>query len=99
RIDPNTPRDDQFGAIAAMLKDGLIRHAGLSNVTVEDIEAARKVFPGATVQNRYNLVDRSSEAVLDYCTAHGIGFIPWFPLAAGNLAKPGPALDAIVHKT
>jgi pyridoxine 4-dehydrogenase len=99
RIDPKTPRDDQFGAIAAMLKDGLIRHAGLSNVTVEDIEAARKVFPVATVQNRYNLVDRSSEAVLEYCTANNIGFIPWFPLAAGDLAKPGTALDAIVHKT
>ena len=99
RIDPKTPRDEQFGVIADMLKAGLIRHAGLSNVTVEDIEAARKVFPVATVQNRYNLVDRSSEDVLDYCAANAIGFIPWFPLAAGNLARPGTALDAIVHKT
>jgi aryl-alcohol dehydrogenase-like predicted oxidoreductase len=99
RIDPKTPRDEQFDAIAQMLKDGLIRHAGLSNVSVDDIEAARKVFPVATVQNRYNLVDRTSEEVLNHCEAAGIGFIPWFPLAAGNLAKPGTALDAIVHKT
>jgi aryl-alcohol dehydrogenase-like predicted oxidoreductase len=99
RIDPKVPRDEQFGAVAQMLKDGLIRHAGLSNVSVEDIEAARKVFPVATVQNRYNLVDRASEDVLKHCEAAGIGFIPWYPLAAGNLAKPGTALDAIVHKT
>ena len=99
RIDPGTPREDQFGVIADMLKEGLIRHAGLSNVTVADIEAARKVFPVATVQNRYNLIDRSSEDVLAYCEANGIGFIPWFPLAAGDLAKPGTALDSIVKKT
>jgi pyridoxine 4-dehydrogenase len=99
RIDPKTPREEQFGVIAEMLKEGLIRHAGLSNVTVEEIEAARKVFPVATVQNRYNLIDRTSEDVLDYCAKHGVGFIPWFPLAAGDLAKPGTALDAIVHKT
>jgi aryl-alcohol dehydrogenase-like predicted oxidoreductase len=98
-IDPKVPRDEQFGAIAEMLKDGLIRHAGLSNVRVEDIVAARKVFPVATVQNRYNLIDRHSEKVLAYCEAEGIGFIPWFPLAAGDLAKPGTALDAIVRKT
>jgi len=99
RIDPKTPREEQFGVIAEMLKEGLIRHAGLSNVTVEDIEAARKVFPVASVQNRYNLIDRTSEDVLDYCEKNAIGFIPWFPLAAGDLAKPGTALDAIVHKT
>ena len=99
RIDPKVPRADQFGAVADMLKDGLIRHAGLSNVSVADIEAARKLFPVATVQNRYNLIDRTSEDVLDHCAANAIGFIPWFPLAAGNLAKPGTALDAIVHKT
>jgi pyridoxine 4-dehydrogenase len=99
RIDAKIPRAEQFGVMADMLKEGLIRHAGLSNVTVEDIEAARKVFPVATVQNRYNLVDRSSEDVLNYCTANAIGFIPWFPLAAGDLARPGTALDAIVHKT
>ncbi len=99
RIDPKVPRDEQFGVIADMLKEGLIKHAGLSQVSVEDIEAARKVFPVASVQNLYNLIDRTSEDVLDYCTAQGIGFIPWFPLAAGDLAKPGTALDAIVAKT
>jgi pyridoxine 4-dehydrogenase len=99
RIDPLVPRGEQFDVIAEMLKEGLIRHAGLSNVTVEELDAARKVFPVATVQNRYNLVDRTSEDVLNHCEAAGIGFIPWFPLAAGNLAKPGTALDAIVHKT
>ncbi|HEY3812746.1 MAG TPA: aldo/keto reductase [Caulobacteraceae bacterium] len=97
RIDANVPREDQFGAIKAMLDDGIIRHAGLSEVSVEEIEAASKVFPVATVQNRYNLVDRGSEAVLDYCEAHNIGFIPWYPLAAGDLAKPGSVLDRIAH--
>ncbi|MBS0364172.1 MAG: aldo/keto reductase [Proteobacteria bacterium] len=98
RIDPKVPRDEQFGVIADMLKEGLIRHAGLSEVSVEEIEAARKVFPVATVQNRYNLIDRGSEKVLDHCEAQGIGFIPWFPLAAGDLARPGTAMDSVVHK-
>ena len=95
RIDPKVDRDEQFAAIKALLDDGIIRHAGLSEVSVEDIEAASKVFQVATVQNRYNLVDRTSEAVLDHCVAKGIGFIPWFPLAAGDLAKPGSLLDTI----
>jgi aryl-alcohol dehydrogenase-like predicted oxidoreductase len=99
RIDPKVPRDEQFGVIADMLKEGLFAHVGLSQVSVEEIEAARKVFPVATVQNLYNLTDRSSEAVLDYCEKNGIGFIPWFPLAAGDLARPGTALDALVRKT
>ncbi len=98
RIDPKVPRDEQFGVIADMLKEGLIKHAGLSEVGVEEIEAARKVFPVATVQNRYNLVARTHEAVLEYCAANAIGFIPFSPLAAGNLAKPGTALDALVQK-
>jgi pyridoxine 4-dehydrogenase len=97
RIDANVPREDQFGAIKTMLDEGIIRHAGLSEVSVEEIEAASKVFPVATVQNRYNLVDRGSETVLDYCEQHGIGFIPWYPLAAGDLAKPGSVLDRIAH--
>ena len=95
RIDPKVPRDEQFGAVKSLLDDGIIRHAGLSNVSVADIEAASRVFKVATVQNRYNLVDRGSEDVLDYCEANGIGFIPWFPLAAGDLAKPGSILDGI----
>jgi aryl-alcohol dehydrogenase-like predicted oxidoreductase len=97
RIDPKVPRDEQFGAIRQMLDEGLVRHAGLSEVGVEDIEAARKVFPVATVQNRYNLADRASEHVLEHCERLGIGFIPWYPLAAGSLARPGSVLDAVAR--
>ena len=97
RIDPAVPRDEQFAAIKQLLDDGTIRHAGLSQVSVEDIAAARKVFPVATVQNRYNLVDRADENVLDYCAANGIGFIPWYPLAAGDLAKPGGVVDTLAQ--
>lgn len=86
RIDPKVPRDDQFGAVKTLLDQGVIRHAGLSEVTVEEIKAAGRVFPVATVQNRYNLSDRHSEDVVDYCEQNGIGFIPWYPLAAGELA-------------
>jgi pyridoxine 4-dehydrogenase len=95
RIDPNVPQDEQFGAIADFLKEGLIARAGLSQVSVAEIEAAQKVFPVTTVQNRYNLTDRADEAVLDYCTKEAIGFIPWFPLASGDLAKPGELVDMI----
>jgi len=98
RIDPTVPRDEQFGAIQRLLDTGIIRHAGLSEVSVEDIVAASQVFKVATVQNRYNLVDRTSEDVLNYCAEHGIGFIPWSPLAAGNLAKPGSLLDTIAKR-
>ena len=95
RIDPKVPRDEQFGAVKTLLERGVIRHAGLSEVSVADIEAASKVFKVATVQNRYNLVDRASEDVLEYCERQGIGFIPWFPLANGDLARPGSALDTV----
>ncbi|MDF5739457.1 MULTISPECIES: aldo/keto reductase [unclassified Nostoc] len=95
RIDPKVPEDEQFGVIADFLKEGLIARAGLSQVSVEQIEAARKVFPVTTVQNRYNLVDRADEAVLDYCTHEGIGFIPWYPLASGDLAQSGGPVDKI----
>ena len=98
RIDPKVPRDEQFDAIKALLDGGVIRHAGLSQVAVADIQAASKVFKVATVQNRYNLTDRSSEDVLQYCESHGIGFIPWFPLAAGDLTRPGSALDSIARR-
>jgi pyridoxine 4-dehydrogenase len=98
RIDPKVPRDEQFAAVKSLLDDGIIRHAGLSQVSVEDIVAASKVFKVATVQNRYNLVDRSSEDVLQYCEDHGIGFIPWFPLASGDLAKQGSMLEDIAGR-
>ena len=97
RIDPHVPRDDQFGAVRQLLDDGIIRRAGLSEVSVADIEAARRVFRVATVQNRYNLVDRGSEDVLAYCAANNIGFIPWFPLAAGELTRPGGLVDRIAN--
>jgi pyridoxine 4-dehydrogenase len=97
RIDPMVPRDEQFGAVRRLLDDGIIRHAGLSEVSVADIEAARQVFPVATVQNRYNLVDRGREDVLAYCAANNIGFIPWFPLAAGELIRPGGRVDRIAR--
>jgi pyridoxine 4-dehydrogenase len=95
RIDPRVPRDAQFAAVKSLLDEGIIAHAGLSEVSVEDIKAAQKVFKVATVQNRYNLVDRASEDVLDYCEAQGIGFIPWYPLAAGKLAGSGSVLDQV----
>jgi aryl-alcohol dehydrogenase-like predicted oxidoreductase len=94
-IDPKVPRDEQFAAVKSLQDEGIIRHAGLSNVSVGDVEAASKIFKVATVQNRYNLVDRGSEPVLDLCERRSIGFIPWFPLAAGSLAKPGSILDQI----
>ncbi|KPH85388.1 putative aldo-keto reductase [Komagataeibacter intermedius AF2] len=98
RIDPKVPADEQFDAVRSFIDQKLIRHAGLSEVSVDDIKAASKFFDVATVQNRYNLVDRTSEDVLDYCTAQNIGFIPWFPLAAGDLAKPGSILDTMAGK-
>jgi pyridoxine 4-dehydrogenase len=98
RIDPNVPQDEQFAAIKSLLDEGVIAQAGLSEVSVEEIEAARKVFPVATVQNQYNLVTRGSEGVLDYCEKNNIGFIPWYPLAAGDLARPGSLLDGIAKK-
>ncbi|HEY6475962.1 MAG TPA: aldo/keto reductase [Polyangia bacterium] len=95
RIDPKVPADEQFGAVKELLAEGLIRHAGLSEVSVANIEAASKHFKVATVQNRYNLGERRSDDVLAYCERHTIGFIPWYPLAAGALARPGAAHDRI----
>jgi pyridoxine 4-dehydrogenase len=89
RIDAKVPREEQFGVMQEFQQEGKVRQLGLSNVTVDDIAAARELFDVATVQNRYNLADRESEDVLEYCEANGIGFIPWYPLAAGDLAEPG----------
>jgi aryl-alcohol dehydrogenase-like predicted oxidoreductase len=97
RIDSKVPADEQFGAVKQMLDDGLIAHAGLSEVSVAQIEAARKVFPVVTVQNHYNLANRDSEDVLNYCEANAIGFIPWYPLAGGDIAKLGAVLDKIAR--
>lgn len=99
RIDPQVDREEQFGVIADMQREGLIRHVGLSEVSVEEIEAAQKHFKVVSVQNLYNLVTRQSEDVLDYCEANGIAFIPWFPLASGSLAREGSVLDDVAKKT
>jgi pyridoxine 4-dehydrogenase len=89
RIDPNVPLADQLGALVELQAEGKIGHIGLSEVSVAEIEAARSITPIATVQNRYNLADRAAEPVLDYCEREAIGFIPWFPMATGQLARPG----------
>jgi aryl-alcohol dehydrogenase-like predicted oxidoreductase len=95
RIDPKVPLADQIGELELLRQEGKIRHIGLSEVTVEQIEAARQIAPIASVQNLYNLADRSAEAVLEHCERNDLAFIPWFPIATGNLAKPGGPLDAI----
>jgi pyridoxine 4-dehydrogenase len=99
RIDPAVPAEEQFGLLAELLSEGKVRQVGLSEVTVEQVEAARSVVPVATVQNLYNLTNRQSEAVLEHCEAAGIGFIPWFPIAAGELARPGGPVDTVAHET
>lgn len=95
RIDSKVPREEQFETIKGFLEQGLIRYAGLSEVSIEEIEAAEEFFPVTTVQNRYNSRDRRSDEVLDYCETHGIGFIPWAPLDAGRYSKPNPALNDV----
>jgi pyridoxine 4-dehydrogenase len=91
RIDPHVAADEQFGLLADLQREGKVRHVGLSQVSVEEIEAAGRIVDVASVQNRYNLVDRSSDAELRHCTEHGIAFIPWAPADAGNLAQEGNA--------
>lgn len=97
RLDHGTSRQGQLQVIADMRKEGLIRHVGLSEVQPADIEEAGEYFPVSTVQNQYNLGERKSDAVLDYCAQHGIGFIPWYPLGAGRLAEPGSKLAEIAR--
>lgn len=99
RVDPAVPRDEQFGAIAEMQREGLIRHVGLSEVSIDDIEAAQRDFEVVSVQNLYHLANRSSESVLEYCEQRGIAFIPWYPLAAGKLAQPGGIMDQVAARS
>jgi len=94
RIDPRVPAAETLGALKDLQQAGKIRHIGLSEVSVKEIEQARKTVEVVSVQNLYNLGNRQSEAVLTYCTKHKLGFIPWFPLAAGDMARQGGALDA-----
>ena len=98
RIDPDVSEEDQFETIREFQREGKIRHAGLSEVTIEQIERARKFFDVVSVQNRYNLADREWENVLDYCDRENIGFIPWFPLQTGKLAKNGGPLVRIAQR-
>jgi pyridoxine 4-dehydrogenase len=93
--DPRVPYEESVGALKELQDEGKIRHIGISNVSVDELEQAREIVDVVTVQNRYNLTDRSSEDVLDASEQAGIGFIPWFPLATGSLAEPGGALDAV----
>ncbi len=93
RIDPQVPVEDQIGELKKMQKEGKIRHIGLSEVSVKDIEQAKKTAPIVSVQNKYNMGDRTHEDVLQYCEKNNLGFIPWFPLEAGKLNKAGSALD------
>ena len=98
RIDPKVPVEESLGVLGRLQKQGKIRHIGLSEVKVEEIERAQKTVKIVSVQNEYNIGNRKSEDVLKYCEANGIGFIPWFPVAAGDLAKPGGVLDEVAKR-
>jgi pyridoxine 4-dehydrogenase len=104
RIDDKVPADEQFGVLADFIREGKVRHVGLSEVGVEQIVAARKAVPIASVQNRYNVADRDWEDVVDYCDQHDIAFIPWFPLGAGKLKdgdnsrETAKAIDAVAKQ-
>lgn len=99
RIDPEVAAEDQLAELQALKDEGKIRHIGLSQVDVDELANARRHVEVASVQNRYNLLDRGSEAVLEACTQAGIGFIPWFPIATGELARPGGPLDDLARDT
>lgn len=99
RIGPQASLEDQVGELADLQREGKIRHIGLSEVTVAELEAARAVAPIVSVQNRYNLVDRQSEDVLEYCENQGIAFIPWFPLRTGKLQQPQLALAWLLKRS
>ena len=95
--DPKVPFEEQIGALADFQREGKVRHIGLSNVTLKELEQARHIVPIVSVQNRYNLTDRQSEDVLEACQAEEIGFIPWFPLATGKLATGGGVVAGIAE--
>jgi aryl-alcohol dehydrogenase-like predicted oxidoreductase len=96
--DPQVPLEDSVGALKELQDEGKIRHVGVSNVSREELERARAVVDVVTVQNRYNLTERHSESVLEACERDGLGFIPWFPLAIGELARPGGPLDDLAQR-
>ena len=98
RIDPKVPLADQLGELVLLKQEGKIGHIGLSEVSVAEIEAAQAITPIVSVQNLYNVANRQSEEVLEYCERNDLAFIPWFPMATGELAKPGGPLDAIARE-
>jgi aryl-alcohol dehydrogenase-like predicted oxidoreductase len=95
RFDPKVPVEESLGELKKMQDEGKIRHIGLSETTVADIQQAQKIVEVASVQNKYNITDRAYEEVIEYCTKNKIAFIPWFPLAAGELTKPGGVLSKL----
>ena len=98
RPDPNVPIEESVGALKELQDEGKVRHIGVSNVTVDQLRRAQSVAPIVSVQNEYNLADRSSEDVLEVCEAEGLAFLPWYPLSAGRLARPGGHLDEVARK-
>lgn len=98
RIDPNVPVDESLGVLKEMQQAGKIRHVGVSEVSVAELKFAQKILPIVSAQNLYNIGNRQSETVLEYCESHHIGFIPWFPIAAGDLAKVGGPLDQAARR-
>jgi aryl-alcohol dehydrogenase-like predicted oxidoreductase len=99
RPDPDVPLEDSIGALVALKEEGKIRHIGLSEVSVAELLEAQRTATIVSVQNLYNLADRSAEPLLDHCEANEIAFIPWFPLAMGELAKPGGVLASLAEET
>ena len=97
RVDPDVPLEESVGALAELRAEGKVRHVGLSNVSAEQLEAAREIVPVVSVQNRYSVFDRRHEEVLDACEREGLAFLPWFPLGAGRLASDG-ALEGLARK-
>ncbi|HEY1905363.1 MAG TPA: aldo/keto reductase, partial [Myxococcaceae bacterium] len=96
-VDSAVPMEDSLGELIRLRGEGKIRHIGLSNVSVEQLERARKLVPVVSVQNRYNLADRASEDVLKVCERDGLGFLPWYPVGAGDLTRPGGAVDRVAR--
>jgi len=92
-VDPSVPIEESLGELVKLRSEGKIRHIGLSNVSVDQLQRARKLVPIVSVQNRYNLADRASEDVLKVCERDGLGFLPWYPVGAGDLARPGGPMD------
>ncbi len=97
-VDPAVPMEDSLGELIRLRAEGKIRHIGLSNVSVEQLQRGRALVPIVSVQNRYNFADRASEDVLQICARDGLGFLPWYPVGAGDLARPGGALDRVAKK-